>query len=228
MKKEELADYIGHRQRLREKYLRSGANALNDYEMLELLLMFVIERRDVKPHAKALLAKFKGIKGVLDAEHEDLIEINGIGNTTALFLKLVKDVGSLYLKEKHSCGKSIKAAQDIADYLVYTHGALKDEHFIAIFLNCNNEIVAEEVICEGTVDHVVIYTRKVFENALKHKAASIIFVHNHPGGSLKPSSYDIKLTRKLKLIAESMSINVLDHLIITNSGFASMKEKGLL
>ncbi|MCI4625671.1 MAG: DNA repair protein RadC [Candidatus Magnetoovum sp. WYHC-5] len=224
----ELPHYAGHRERLRQRYLKNGIDSLTQYEAMELLLTYAITRRDVKPMAKALIKKFKGIRGVLDADVEELTAINGIGIQAALLLKLIKDINTIYLKEKLITGQIVESPNDIIDYLKHAIGSLKEEMFMALFLNSKNEIVADEIISEGIVNHAVVYPRKLFENALKHKATAIIIVHNHPGGVLKPSENDIKLTKNLVNTANSLSIKIHDHLIVTNKGYLSFYEKGLI
>ncbi len=224
----ELPHYAGHRERLRQRYLKNGIDSLTQYEAMELLLTYAITRRDVKPMAKALIKKFKGIRGVLDADVEELTAINGIGIQAALLLKLLKDINTIYLKEKLITGQIVESPNDIIDYLKHAIGSLKEEMFMALFLNSKNEIVADEIISEGIVNHAVVYPRKLFENALKHKATAIIIVHNHPGGVLKPSENDIKLTKNLVNTANSLSIKIHDHLIVTNKGYLSFYEKGLI
>ncbi len=221
--------YIGHRKRLRERYLRGGIYSLNDYEALEILLTYAIAQKDVKPLAKELIKTFGGVRGVLDAQLDNLTGVKGVGKQTALLIKLVKDIGgSLYLKEKHIKKAQIKSPEDIIDYLKVSIGSVKDERFLILLLNSRNEIIAEEVVSEGTVSHAHVYPRKVFENALKYKAVAIILVHNHPGGSLSPSAHDIRLTNNLKELADSLGIKIHDHIIVTNNGYMSFNEKGLL
>jgi DNA repair protein RadC len=220
--------YVGHRERLRTRYLKSGINSLSEYEVLELLLTYASPRKDVKPEAKELFKRFNGLKGVLDALPESLTEIKGVGSRTALLIKLVKDMGMLYLKEQYVLKQQLKNPRQIVDYLRVTFGSLKDEHFIAFYLNANNEILAEEIISVGTVDETVVKPRMIFEKALKHKANSIIFVHNHPSGTLKPSAEDIHLTKRLLDLSYGLGIRILDHMIVTSHGYTSFCEKGLL
>ncbi len=222
------AHYIGHRKRLRERYIKGGIHSIHEYEALELLLTYGIAQKDVKPVAKELLKRFNGFQGVFDAQIEDLIEVDGIGKQTALLFRLVKDLCTLYLKEKQLKKKRISSPEDIMDYLRVSIGSMKDEQFMTLFLNARNEVVAEEATGYGTVDHAVVYPRKVFENALRYKAVAMILVHNHPGGSLKPSARDIELTRKLKTAADGLGIKIHDHLIVTNTGYISFYEKGLM
>jgi DNA repair protein RadC len=220
--------YVGHRERLRARYVKSGINSLSEYEALELLLTYASPRKDVKPEAKELFKRFNGLKGVLDAPPESLTEVKGVGKRTALLMKLVKDMGMLYLKEQHIKKQQLSNPRQIVDYLRVSFGSLKDEHFVAFFLNAQNEIVAEEVISVGTVNETVVQPRKIFEKALKHKANAMIFVHNHPSGTLKPSAQDIHLTKRLMDLSHGLGVKILDHLIVTSNGYVSFCEKGLL
>ncbi|MBF0537436.1 MAG: DNA repair protein RadC [Nitrospirae bacterium] len=220
--------YLGHRQRLRDRYVKGGIHSLNDYEAVELLLTYTHSQRDVKPQAKDLLSRFGGIRGLFDARIDDIIEVNGVGRQTAILIKLTRDLVELYMREKLVARQTISCPDDIVDYLNIAIGSLKDERFMTLFLNSKNEIVASEVVSEGTVNNTVVYPRKIFENALKHKATAMILVHNHPSGSLKVSEDDIKLTKSLKHTAESLGIVIHDHLIVTNNAYVSLSQKGLI
>ncbi|KJU83922.1 DNA repair protein RadC [Candidatus Magnetobacterium bavaricum] len=220
--------YLGHRRRLRDRYIKGGIHSLNDYEAVELLLTYVYSQRDVKPQAKDLLNRFGDIRGLLDAGIDDIIEVEGIGRQTAILIKLARDLVELYMREKLVTRQIIRCPDDIIDYLRMSIGSMKDERFMTLFLNARNEIVASEIVSEGTVNSTVVYPRKVFENALKHKATAMILVHNHPSGSLRVSDEDIKLTKNLKRTADSLGIVIHDHLIVTNDAYVSLSQKGLI
>ncbi len=174
------------------------------------------------------MEKFGGFHGVLDASHEELSSIDGIKDNTAIFLALVKQCSALYLKEKTLGGKRINSTRALLDYCRLAMEGLKDEQFRAIFLSAQNEIIADEVVFEGTVNQSAVYPRKVMERALAHKAVSLIFVHNHPGGSPRPSQEDKRLTNQLVAASRSLNIHVLDHLIIAKGGHFSFFDSGLL
>ncbi len=220
--------YIGHRERLRRRFLENGLKGFQDYEALELLLTYGIARRDTKPTAKALMKRFKSLPGVFDAEIQELAEVEGVGEKTALLIKLCPSLMERYMKREVMQRPSISCPESVIRYCKVSMGGLKDEQFRALYLNARNEILSEEVIHEGTVDHAVVYPRKVFEYAFKHKAVAIILVHNHPGGSLKPSRSDIELTERLRKAASELGIRIHDHLIITAGGYYSFHEGGLL
>ncbi|MDP2166931.1 MAG: DNA repair protein RadC [Thermodesulfovibrionales bacterium] len=220
--------YIDHRKRLRERFRKAGFEGFRDYEALELLLTYAVPRKDVKPISKELIVRFGGFQGVLDAAYEELVSVAGIKENAATFLLAVKQCAALYLKEGILRKKQITSTSSLLDYCRVAMSGLRDEQFRVVFLNSQNEVIADEVIQEGTVNHSVVYPRKVMERALYHKASSLIFVHNHPGGGCKPSSEDKRLTNQLMGIAMGLGIKVLDHMIISKSGHFSFLEKGLL
>lgn len=227
-KSTEKAHYLQHRKRLRERFRETGFEGFKDYEALELILTYGIPRKDVKPLAKELITHFGDFQGVLDASFEDLVQIKGIGENTATFLFMLKSAAGLYLKQSIRKKKKMHGTSALLDYCRVEMRGLKDEQFRAIFLNSQNEIIADEIIHEGTVDQSVVYPRKVMERALYYKASSMIFVHNHPGGSMKPSKDDIVLTEVLKNAAKSLQLRVHDHLIISRNGYFSFLESGLI
>lgn len=220
--------YHGHRRRLKEKYTSATATALHDYELLELLLAYAIPRRDTKPLAKTLLQHFSSIKGVLDASAEDLTAVPGIGAHTAALFRLVRDFGSLYLREAARERTQISCTTELISYCKSFLGGVKDERFCVIYLNAQNKMIDMEVIEEGIVNQAVVYPRKVLENALKRKASAIILVHNHPSGNVRPSDADIKLTHTIREAARTMDILVHDHLIIGENRFFSFREEGIM
>ncbi len=220
--------YHGHRQRLRSRFLKGGAAALQDYELLELLLTFAIPYSDVKPLAKGLIARFGSFTQVLDASPQDLMEFTGLREYSAVLINLVKACAEYYLKEGILQRHAIDSLDALVDYCRTAMGGLKDEQFRVLFLNSQNEIMAEEIVQEGTVDQTVVYPRKVLELALKHKATALILVHNHPSGSLKPSAADRELTRALIKAAKTINIVVHDHLIVSRQGYFSMAEHNMV
>jgi DNA repair protein RadC len=220
--------YHGHRQRLREKYATAAPGALYDYEMLELLLSYAIPRKDVKPLAKALLKRFSSLKGIMDALEEEIVEVTGIGPHAATLIRMVREMGTRYLKEEVRGKVQISCTTELIDYCKSALGGLKDERFCVIYLNAQNQMIDMEVIEEGIVNQAVVYPRKVLENSLKRKASAIILVHNHPSGQVKPSDADIRLTQTLREATKSLDIMVHDHLIIGENRFFSFREEGMI
>ncbi len=226
--KSDKPHYLGHRQRLRNRFLQGGPRALQDYELLELLLTFAIPYSDVKPLAKQLIQHFGSFTRVLDATPEALMEVQGVRDYSATLIRLVKACAEYSLKEEVLERPRISSLSALVDYCRTAMGGLPDEQFRVIFLNSQNEIIAEEIVQEGTVNQTVVYPRKVLELALKHKASGLILVHNHPSGNLTPSAPDLELTRSLVKASRSLNLTVHDHLIISRQGYFSLAEKNLL
>jgi DNA repair protein RadC len=221
-------DYLKHRERLKRKFTSAGLAALHDYEVLELLLSYAIPRKDVKPPAKLLLKQFGSLKGVMDAEETELEKISGVSAHTALLVKLVKELSSLYLKEKAAEKTQITCTAELLNYCRMALGGLKDERFNVIYLNAQNRVIDMETIQEGIVNQAVVYPRKVLENALKRKASAIILVHKHPSGHVKPSDADIRLTKLIQDTAKILDIIVHDHIIIGENRAFSFREEGII
>lgn len=228
VEKPEKPHYHGHRQRLRNRFLQGGAGALHDYELLELLLTFAIPYSDVKPLAKRLIEHFGSFNQVFDAPADTLMEFTGLREYSAVLIKLVKACSEYTLKAEALKRQQIKSLATLVDYCRASMGGLADEQFRVIFLNSQNEVIAEEIVHEGTVNQTVVYPRKVLELALKHKATGLILVHNHPSGNLTPSAADRELTRALVKAGQTLNLTVHDHLIISRHGYFSLAEQNML
>ena len=222
------SDNAGHRKRLREKFIRSGLGAFNDYEIVELLLTLGTPRKDVKQPARDALKRFKSLRGVLEAPAEDLQQIPGIGSTNAIAIKLVQEVAREFLKNRVIELKACKSSQEVYDYLYHTMRDRKKELFKVLYLNSQNQITAAEDLFEGTVNSSAVFPREVIERAIKNNAVSLIFVHNHPSGNPEPSQSDKELTRDLVYTGRIMNIKVLDHMIIGNDRYFSFANEGLI
>ncbi len=220
--------YHGHRERLRQRFLVSKGEALQEYELLELLLYYCIPRKDTKPIAKALLRRFASLSGVLDATYEELCEVEGVGPQTALFIKLLKRLVEEYRRGPVRAGRRLSNPEAVVEYLRVKMAGLKDEQFRVLYLDGQNRLIEETVLQEGTPTEAVVYPRKVIEEALRLKATGIILVHNHPSGSREPSASDRALTERISTLARELDIRVLDHIIVTGEGYTSFHERGLL
>ncbi|RMG74786.1 MAG: DNA repair protein RadC [Nitrospirae bacterium] len=220
--------YHGHRERLRQRLLQGGINALKDYESLELLLTYAIPRKDTKPVAKALIERFGSLRGVFEADAEELLRVRGVGERTATFLKIVRTVFEYSLKEDVLKKPLFNSPDRVIEYLKLSLGADPNEQFRLLLLDNQNRLLREVTLSEGTVDQAHVYPRRVIEEALKHKASGLILVHNHPGGRESPSEADIKLTRKILNLASELNLRLLDHLIVTKNSYFSFKSEGLL
>ncbi|MCX5835008.1 MAG: DNA repair protein RadC [Deltaproteobacteria bacterium] len=228
MNEKKQPHYKGHRSRLKKRYTTSGIDALQDYEVLELLLFYAIPRRDTKALAKDLLKKFGSLKKLMDADLKEIEALFGMSSQAPLLIRLIKDLGTLYLQEKAMETPQISSTKALLDYCMASMGGLQDEHFSVIFLNAQNRMIKTEVIQEGIVNQAVVYPRKILENAIKYKASAIILVHNHPSGNIKPSDADIRLTRTLQDTARVLDILIHDHIIVGENRYFSFREEGLM
>ncbi len=217
-----------HRKRLRLKFLTSGIEAFHDYEVLELFLTYAIPRVDVKPQAKELIRTFGSIKGAIDADIGDLVNIKGIGKDSAILIKLVKEIAALYLKQKAKEKKQVTCTTELLDFCRTVMGGKQDEEFCVIYLDAQNQIIEFEIIQKGVVNQAVVYPRQVLESALKKKASAIILAHNHPSGHVRPSDADIRLTKTIQETAKILDILVHDHIIVGENRFFSFREEGLM
>jgi DNA repair protein RadC len=220
--------YLGHRQRLKEKYIATGLNGWLDHEILEFILSYSIARKDTKSIAKELLCRFKSFSGVIDSDIEGLQGVKGVSTHSAILLKLFKDISFYYIKNDAK-GKNIISSPGIAvNYLTALLKGSKDEEFFALYLDSANRLIAGEILQTGTVNKSAVYPRKVAERALLHKAAGVIISHNHPGGSLKASEDDKRSTSAIKDSLSAIEIELLDHIIICGTEYFSFKENHLL
>lgn len=217
----------GHRARLRERFLSAPA-VLPGYELLELLLTFAVARRDVKPIAKRLLARFGSVAGVLEAAPHEITAVEGAGTATAVLVRVVKEMSAMAMSERMLSKPFLSSPQAVADYARARIGGLPHEAFMVIYLNVQNEVLSSDVINEGTVDQVAVYPRRILQAALARHAAGIILAHNHPSGYTDPSEEDKRLTETLKSTARALDIRVLDHLVVGRGGYFSFAERGLL
>ncbi|MCX8044528.1 MAG: DNA repair protein RadC [Desulfobacterota bacterium] len=217
-----------HRQRIKLRYLKNGLHPFLDYEVLEFILTYAIARKDVKPVAKALLERFKTLNDVFNAPLEELVKIPGIGIHSALLLRLIRDCVERYLHGDMLKTDCISSTHALVRYCIAAMAYNAHEQFRVIYLNTKNRVIADEVVQQGTIDHIAIYPRTIVEHSLRHKAKALIFVHNHPSGDPVPSPQDRDLTQRLIAAVEPLSINVHDHIIIGKNGYYSFREHGEL
>jgi DNA repair protein RadC len=219
--------YWGHRQRVRDRVLAAGLETFQDYELLELLLFHAIDRVDVKPLAKQLLARFGTIGDVLSAETERLKDA-GVDARAIVLFRAVRECGLRLAKRDVIDRPVIGSWQKLIDYC---HAALqheKTEQFRVLFLDRKNVLIADEVQQRGTVDHTPVYPREVVKRALELNASAVILVHNHPSGDPAPSRADMEMTSEVKAAAKALGIEVHDHLVIGRKSHASFRSLGLL
>ena len=220
----------GHRQRLRERFLKTGLDGFANYEVVELLLTLAIPRADVKEPGKTLIARFGNLRGILDAPIEELQQIDGIGAVAPVALRIIREAASLYLQQSAERQDSFAEPEALFRFWRMRIGALPHEVFQVGYLDSGYRLLKDgiETLEEGTVDRAAVYPRRVIEAALRRKAAGVVFAHNHPNGNVDPTDLDKTLTRALVLAATTVQIKVLDHLVVSADQVFSFRKAGLL
>jgi len=220
--------YYGHRQRLRQRFMEGGPDALPDYELLELILFRAIPRRDTKPLAKELLAKFGSFAAVMNASPGRLREVAGMGEAVITELKLVR-AASLRLLNREIMDRPVLSSwTQVMDYCQAAMAHSEIEQFRILFLDKRNRLIVDEVQQEGTVDHTPVYVREIIKRALELSATALILVHNHPSGDPTPSQADITMTREIVDTAKKLGIVVHDHIIVGREGAGSLRAAGVM
>ncbi|MDP7527964.1 MAG: DNA repair protein RadC [Candidatus Marinimicrobia bacterium] len=218
----------GHRQRLRNKFLKSGLEGFHDYEIIELLLTLGTPRKDCKQPARNALKKFGSLRGVLEADSQDLKGIKGIGDNNVFGLKIAQAVARRYLADRVIDQDFIRSSDEVLEYLRHNLRDKEREVFMVIYLNGRNQIMGMEELFEGTLTTSAVYPREVVKRAIDHKAAALVFVHNHPSGNADPSQDDLTITKKLKEATAVIDVSVHDHLIIAGNDIYSFADHGLI
>ena len=215
--------YHGHRERLRNRFLEAGADALSDYELIELLLFRAQPRGDLKPLAKKLLEKFGSFSEVVAAPEARLAEVKGLGAASIAELKIVQAAASRFLRGAVRKQPVLSSWSAVLDYCRTAQAFADREEFRVLFLDKRNPLIADEVQQTGTVDHTPVYPREVVKRALQLSATAVILVHNHPSGDPTPSQADIQMTQQIVAVASPLGIAVHDHIIVGRDGHASLK-----
>ncbi|MEL7056880.1 MAG: DNA repair protein RadC [Pseudomonadota bacterium] len=213
---------------MRGKLIQRGASALDDYELLETLLFAFIPRRDVKPIAKALLRRFGSLSGILAAKAKDLQELDGIGEAVAAYLLATQEIGTRATRETIETRSIISSWTTLLAYVRRQLQHETREQFRVLFLDRKNQLIADEMMGQGTVDHAPVYPREIARRALELSCSAIILVHNHPSGDPTPSQADIDITREIIDALTPLDIKVHDHLIAAKQGVSSFKSSGLI
>jgi DNA repair protein RadC len=222
------AHRLGHRERLRERAKAGGLAALPDYELLELYLFRTFARGDVKPKAKALLARFGSFGATISASIEDLKTVPGVGESAALDIKLLHEAALRAGRDKIAKRPVISSWTALLGYVRIALANEPREQFRVMFLDNRNQLIADEILNHGTVDHAPVYPREVMRRALELSSSNIILLHNHPSGDPTPSRPDIDMTKQIIEAGKALKINVHDHLVVGRDGVASFKALGLI
>lgn len=220
--------YSGHRQRLRDRFRQGGADALPDYELLEMVLFRAIPRRDTKDLAKRLLARFGSFAEVVNAPDARLKEITGVGEAVVTEIRLIRAAAVRLMRSQMASGPLLSSSTQVLDYLRAAQAYEAREQFRVLFLDKKNRLIADEVQGQGTVDHTPVYVREVVKRALELSATAIILVHNHPSGDPTPSRADIDMTRLIIEAGRPLGVTVHDHVIVGRAGHASFRALRLI
>jgi DNA repair protein RadC len=218
----------GHRERLRDRARTGGLAALPDYELLELYLFRSIPRADTKALAKRLIARFGSLSGVWSASLEELCTVKGVGEQVALDLRLAHEAAVRLTRDPVARRTVISSWNALLAYVRVALAHAPREQFRVLFLDRKNQLIADEVMNHGTVDHAPVYPREIVRRALELSSSAVILVHNHPSGDPTPSAADVEMTRLVVEAARSLNIAVHDHLVVARDGVASLKALGLM
>ena len=228
-------DSQGHRERIREKFLKNGIDGFAEYEILELLLTYCIPRKDTKPIAKELLNKFKSLDNVFKADFDKLSAIDGLGKNSIAFLKLIGDLPSIIYKDELKNKKlvdketlKISNKDILLKYLRNKIGYEEIEKFYVIYLSSSNEVIEFEENSTGTLDRSSVYPREIYKRVINLNAKSIILAHNHPSDNITPSKSDIELTNEIAKGLKNFGALLIEHIIITKNSYFSFLEEGLI
>ena len=226
----ERPHYHGHRKRLRERFLKSGMAGFAEHEVVELLLTLAIPRRDVKLPAKALVERFGSLRGIMDAAPAELRSVEGIGDAAAVGLRVIRESAVLYLQQASEGSEVLSDPEQLRAFWRMQIGGLKHEVFAVGYLDSACRLLRNgvETLQEGTINRAAVYPRRVVEAALNRQAAGLVLAHNHPNGDVQPSEQDKLVTRAIVLAAETISLRVVDHVIVSPEAVFSFRDAGLL
>ena len=228
-------DNQGHRERIREKFIKNGIDGFAEYEILELLLTYCIPRKDTKPIAKELLNKFKSLDNIFKADFDKLFAIDGLGKNSIAFLKLIGDLPSIIYKDELKNKKlvdketlKISNKDILLNYLRNKIGYEEKEKFYVIYLSSSNEVIEFEENSVGTLDRSSVYPREIYKKIINLNAKSVILAHNHPSDNITPSKSDIELTNEIAKGLKNFGALLIEHIIITKNSYFSFLEEGLI
>lgn len=221
-----MSVHDGHRQRLKERFLRDGLDGFTEIQMLELLLFYAIPVRDTNPLAHKLLERFGDLSKVMDASVDKLMEVDGVKEHTAALIKLAKDMGRCYEVSKARQEKILPTIEDCGDYLKPFFKGRKNETVFLLSLDAKLKVLQCREIGEGSVNYASVPIRRVVEMALEAGASSVVLAHNHPSGIALPSGEDIQTTRRVATALSAVEINLVDHIVVADDDYVSMVQSG--
>ncbi|WHX99480.1 DNA repair protein RadC [Neobacillus sp. DY30] len=215
-------------ERPRERFIQNGPQSLSNHELIAILLRTGTKDESVLQLSNRLLTNFEGLRLLKDATLEEMTEIKGIGQAKAIQILAAVEIGRRITNLNYTDRYVIRSPEDGANYVMHDMRFLTQEHFVCLYLNTKNQVLHKQTIFIGSLNASIVHPREVFREALKRSAASIIAIHNHPSGSPEPSKEDIEVTKRLVECGKMIGIDILDHLIIGENKFVSLKEKGYL
>lgn len=221
-----MSVHDGHRKRMRQRFLAEGLDQFTDVQVLEILLFYCIPRQDTNPIAHALMEYFGSLSQVLEAPVEELCKVEGIGENTAVFLRLITQVGRCYQKDRVSKAKVLPTMKSCAQYLQTFFFGRNVETVYLLCLDAKCKILCCKKIAEGDVNSTSLSVRKVVETALNSNASSVVLAHNHPGGMAIPSREDIQTTMQIATALQAVDVNFLDHIVVADDNYVSLAQSG--
>lgn len=220
--------HSGRRQRVRDRYCKEGLEAFEEHEVLELLLYYSIPMRDTNVLAHSLLKEYGSLANLMETNPKELTARCKVSDTTATLISMIPSLARSYLKSRHGEKTVLDSSTKAGEYVKNLFVGYSYEVFQMVLLNSKNQVNHACVIHEGTINEAAVYPRIIVETALRHKAVSVIVAHNHPGGSLMPSTADLNVTKKIKTALEAISIRLMDHIVVAGNSYTSFAEKDLL
>lgn len=221
-------NHDGHRQRMKERFLSDGLDSFSPHQVVELLLFYGIPYRDTNETAHMLMEKYGTLSGVFNADYQELSALPGMGPHAATLIHMVPALARRYTKDRWDDKTQITNSKSAGLFAASLFVGLEYEAFYMICLDSQNHVIMPVLISEGTINEAMIYPRNIVENALRHRAATVILAHNHPGGSTAPSAADIGMTKKLTEALGVISVKIMDHIVVAGDSYTSFAEKNIL
>ncbi len=218
----------GHRERVRQRFLRESLSSFAPHELMEFLLFYAIPRRDTNELAHRLMKTFGSLSSVFNAGVSELMKVEGMGRNAAILISMIPQLSQRYLSDTKGSRPFIMDSTAAGEFSLSLMCGRIYEVFFVVCMDKQRRVLYTELICEGTIDETPAYPRLIIESVLRHKAHSVILVHNHPSGGLQPSANDVNVTKRIVTVLESMDISVVDHIIVADGKFTSMSDRGLM